>query len=49
MVELEEGPLIPTNIVGVEPDPNNLTIGMTVEVTYEDITDTITLPKFKPV
>ena len=49
MVELEEGPLIPTNIVGVEPDPSNLTIGMPVEVTYEDNTDTITLPKFKPV
>ena len=49
MVELEEGPLIPTNIVDVEPDPSNLTIGMPVEVTYEDITDTITLPKFKPV
>ena len=46
MVELEEGPLIPTNIVEVEPDPSNLTIGMPEEVTYEDITDNINITVF---
>ena len=50
IVELEEGPRMPTNIVGIEnPLPENLNIGMALEVTFEDITDTIALPKFKPV
>jgi uncharacterized OB-fold protein len=49
IVELEEGPRIATNIVGVEPDPKNLRCDMEVEVVFEDLTDTITLPKFRPV
>ena len=50
IVELEEGPRMPTNIVGVDdPAPEKLTIGMPLEVTFEDITDTMTLPKFRPV
>ena len=49
MVELEEGPRLPTNVVGVdEPTPEKLPIGMPLEVTFEDITDTIALPKFRP-
>ena len=48
-VELEEGPRMPTNIIGVDdPTPEKLPVGMALEVTFEDITDTITLPKFKP-
>ncbi len=49
MVELEGGARMPTNIVGVVPEPENLHIGMAVEVVFEDATDKITLPKFKPV
>jgi uncharacterized OB-fold protein len=48
MVDLEEGPRMPTNLVGVEPDPANIKVGMAVEVAFEDITDEIALPKFKP-
>ncbi len=48
MVDLEEGPRMPTNLIDVEPNPANITIGMPVEVVFEDITDEITLPKFKP-
>ena len=49
IVELEEGPRMPTNIVGIdEPTPEKLRVGMPLEVTFEDITDTIALPKFKP-
>ncbi|SVB39977.1 uncharacterized protein METZ01_LOCUS192831 [marine metagenome] len=48
MVDLEEGVRMPTNLVEVEPDPANITIGMEVEVVFEDITDEISLPKFKP-
>ena len=47
-VELEEGPRMPTNIVMEEPTPEKLQIGMPLEVTFEDITDTIALPKFRP-
>ena len=48
MVDLEEGARMPTNLVEVEPDPANITIGMAVEVVFEDITVEIALPKFKP-
>ena len=49
IVELEEGPKMPTNIVIEDPSPDNLQIGMDLEVVFEDITDEIALPKFKPV
>ena len=49
IVELEEGPKFPTNIVIDDPTPENLQIDMALEVTFDDITDTIALPKFKPV
>jgi len=48
VVELEEGPKMPTNIVIDDPTPENLQIDMALEVVYDDITDSITLPKFKP-
>ena len=49
MVQLDEGPIMPTNLVEVEPDPANLKIGMPVEVVFDDITENISLPKFKQV
>ena len=48
LVELEEGPIMPTNIVMDDPTPEKLQIGMALEVVFEDITDDISLPKFKP-
>ena len=49
IVELEEGPRMPTNIVGVvEPTPDKLRIGMPLEVVFEDVSDVISLPKFQP-
>ena len=49
IVELEEGPRMPTNIVGIDdPTPDKLEVGMPLEVTFEDITATIALPKFRP-
>jgi len=38
-----------SNLVGVEPDPAKLRVDMPVEVVFEDVTDEITLPKFRPV
>jgi uncharacterized OB-fold protein len=50
IVELEEGPMMATNIVGFsgEPEPDDLTIGMALEVAFDEVTDEITLPKFRP-
>ena len=48
IVELEEGPTMPTNIVMEDPTPEKLQVGMALEVVFEEITDTISLPKFKP-
>ena len=33
----------------VDCDPNNVVCDMPVEVTFEDLNDEFTLPKFKPV
>lgn len=46
LIELEEGPMFGSNIIGI--DPKEVKIGMPVDVVYEDITDEFTLPKFKP-
>ena len=46
VVELEEGPRLVTNVVGCAPD--EVRIGMAVEVTFDDVTPEVTLPKFRP-
>jgi len=46
LVETEEGPLIPTNIIGC--DPKEVHIGMPVEVVFEDVDEQFTLPRFEP-
>lgn len=48
IVELDEGPRLMTNIVDIEPDPAKIRCDMPVEVVFEEITDEITLPKFRP-
>ena len=47
LVTLDEGPQMMTNIVGCEPE--KVYIGMPVQVTFEDWTEEISVPKFKPV
>ncbi len=49
MVDLAEGVRLMTNLVGIEPDPGRLRIGMPVEVVFEDVTPEIALPRFRPV
>ena len=46
IVELEEGPRLLTNIVGLEND--DIQPGLSVEVAWDDVTEEITLPKFRP-
>jgi uncharacterized OB-fold protein len=48
IVELDEGPRLMTNLVGIEPDPARIRIGMPVEVVYEDVTPAVTLARFAP-
>ena len=48
VVELDEGPRLMTNLVGVDPDPAKIKVGMDVVVQYDDVTEQITLAKFKP-
>jgi uncharacterized OB-fold protein len=48
IVALEEGPRLMTNLVGVEADPARITIGMPVEVVFEDVSPEIALPRFRP-
>ena len=46
-VELDEGPRLMTNIV--DCDASDLHCDLPVEVTFEDVTDEITLPVFRPI
>ena len=48
IVELEEGPKMPANIVGVDPDPANLEIGMPLKVVFTKVNEECTLPNFAP-
>lgn len=48
IVELEEGVRLMTNLLEVEPDPAKLELDMPLEVTFEKLTDEISLPQFKP-
>jgi uncharacterized OB-fold protein len=46
IVELEEGPKLPSNIVGCEPE--NVFVEMPVAAVYEKISEEYTLLKFEP-
>ena len=46
VVELEEGPRMISNLLGVAP--HEIRIGLPVEVVFEDVTPEITLPKVRP-
>lgn len=47
VIELEEGPRMTTNIVGIDPDPEQLRIGMELEVTFER-RGQVSVPMFRP-
>jgi uncharacterized OB-fold protein len=46
VVELQEGPRLPTAIVGAPI--GDIRCDMPVEVVFEDVTEDVTLPKFRP-
>jgi uncharacterized OB-fold protein len=46
LVALEEGPRLLSNVIGIPPEA--VVCDMPVRVAYEDITESMTLPKFTP-
>lgn len=46
LVDLSEGPRMFTNIVDCAPE--NVAIGMPLAVVFDPVSDTVTLPKFRP-
>lgn len=46
IVELEEGPKVPARIVGVDPEPENLEIGMALNAVYTEVSEEYTLLEF---
>jgi uncharacterized OB-fold protein len=46
-VELDEGPRLLTNLVNCKIEAIN--IGMPVEVVFDDVTEEVTLPQFRPI
>jgi uncharacterized OB-fold protein len=49
LIDLEDGVRIFSNLVGVEADPKALACEMPVEAVFDDVSDDITLVKFRPV
>jgi uncharacterized OB-fold protein len=49
LIELDEGVRLMSNLIDVPADPAQVKIGMPVELVYDDVTDEVTLPKFRPV
>ncbi len=48
LVKLLEGPTLMSNVVGCPQTPEALQLDMALQVTFEVLTETITLPLFKP-
>jgi len=46
-VQLDEGPVMMTNIVGA--DPESIYVGQAVQVVWEPAGDTDAVPRFEPV
>jgi uncharacterized protein len=46
VIQLDDGPRMLSNIAGILPD--QIICDMPVEATYDDITDEMTIPKFRP-
>jgi uncharacterized OB-fold protein len=48
LIKLEEGPRMMSNIVGCAQTPEALQLDMSLEVTFEALSEDIVLPLFKP-
>jgi uncharacterized OB-fold protein len=48
LIELDEGIRMMSNLIDVDPTPEAVKVGLPVEIVYDDVTEEITLPKFRP-
>jgi uncharacterized OB-fold protein len=48
VVELEEGPRLLSNLVGVAPDSSTLALDMPLEVVFAPVSEEVSLPLFRP-
>ena len=48
IVELEEGPRMMSNIVGIKNTPENLILDMPLRIIFEDVAPGVTIPKWCP-
>ena len=48
IVELESGVRMPTSLVDVARDPSVVKCGMAVELVFQDLDETVSLPVFRP-
>ena len=48
IIQLEEGPRMMGNIVGIENTPENLVLDMPLKVVFTDATDEIAIPNWEP-
>jgi hypothetical protein len=46
IIDLQEGLRMLSNVIGIPPD--QVRVGMPVEVVFEQVTEEVTLPKFRP-
>lgn len=46
LIELEEGPMIGSNVIGCPPE--QVKVGMPVQLVWEDLPDGLALPMFRP-
>jgi len=46
VIELEEGARLLSNVIGI--DPAEIVCDMAVQVVFDDVTEEVTLPKFRP-
>jgi uncharacterized OB-fold protein len=47
LIELQEGPIFGTNVIGAKPD--DVYVGMPVEIAWDESDPNMVLPKFQPV
>ncbi len=47
VIQLDEGVRMMSNVIGCKPE--DVKIGMKVEVSFDDVTENVSLPKFKPI
>jgi hypothetical protein len=48
VIELDEGVRVMSNLVGVPADPEKIRCDMPVVVEFADVTEQVTLPRFRP-